>query len=461
MSFYIRKSVKFGPIRFNISKSGIGVSAGVTGARIATGPRGTYIHLGRNGIYYRQKIDGSISNNEPATPKTSNQSLYDNSAKIDNLNIDNLIESDNKDTINQINSRIQQTTFAWLIGILITLFAGVLFLIATSVVNNASSFLGSAYPVFSLLSFIAVIGIWATGIWVAWVTHQQENLARTTTLKYKLEEDSKAKFITVQNSFDLLSKSASIWRLTSRMATDDWKRNAGATSLIKRKRIRVGYMRPPFIHTRIKVYGLQLDSIQLFFLPDLILVFQSGKYSAINYTSLIVRFSTTRYIEEESVPSDSQIIDYTWRYVRKDGGPDRRFSNNRQIPITNYGYIELTSQTGLELHLQVSNLSYAQQFTNAILDYMRHTEMLKTAPPQGHKEQDYKKEYEPNENAYAVLNVPKDASWEDISTSYKKLAQMYHPDKVAGLAHDYQELAEMKMKLINAAYEQIKRNFGK
>lgn len=466
MSFYIRKSVKFGPIRFNFSKSGIGVSAGVTGARIATGPRGTYVHLGRNGIYYRQKIDGSISNSESTIP---NQSLNGNFTNIDNLNIDNLIESDNKDTINQINSRIQQTTFAWLIGILVTLFAGVMFLITTSVLNNTSSFLGSAYPVFSLLFLVAVMGIWAAGIWVAWVTHQQENLARTTTLQYKLEEDSKAKFITVQNSFELLSKSASIWRLTSRMATDDWKRNAGATSLIKRRRIRAGYMRPPFIQTRIKVYGLMLDSIQLFFLPDQILVFQSGKYSAINYTSLNIRFSTTRYIEEEGVPHDSQIIDYTWRYVRKDGGPDRRFGNNRQIPIINYGYIELTSQTGLDLHLQVSNLSHAQQFTNAISDYMRYTKALNenssSKSPPKHEEQipkDGKKESSSKEeNAYTILNISRDASWEDISTAYKKMAQMYHPDKVAGLAPEYREIAEKQMKIINAAYEQLKRNHGK
>ena len=39
--------------------------------------------------------------------------------------------------------------------------------------------------------------------------------------------------------------------------------------------------------------------------------------------------------------------------------------------------------------------------------------------------------------------------------SYKKLAQMYHPDKVAGLAPEYYEIAETKMKDINAAYAQI------
>jgi hypothetical protein len=61
MGFYIRKSFKFGPIRFNLSKSGLGVSAGVKGARIGIDAKGEkYVHLGRGGIYYRQTLpDGS------------------------------------------------------------------------------------------------------------------------------------------------------------------------------------------------------------------------------------------------------------------------------------------------------------------------------------------------------------------------------------------------------------------
>ena len=40
MGFYIRKSIRFGPIRINLSKSGIGLSAGVTGARIGIDSKG-------------------------------------------------------------------------------------------------------------------------------------------------------------------------------------------------------------------------------------------------------------------------------------------------------------------------------------------------------------------------------------------------------------------------------------
>lgn len=60
MGFYIRKSFKLGPIRFNLSKSGAGASAGVKGARVGIDAKGKkYIHVGRGGIYYRQNLEDS------------------------------------------------------------------------------------------------------------------------------------------------------------------------------------------------------------------------------------------------------------------------------------------------------------------------------------------------------------------------------------------------------------------
>ena len=51
MELYFRKSKSMGPFRLNFSKSGIGVSTGVKGARLSFGSRGIYVNLGRNGIY--------------------------------------------------------------------------------------------------------------------------------------------------------------------------------------------------------------------------------------------------------------------------------------------------------------------------------------------------------------------------------------------------------------------------
>jgi hypothetical protein len=45
MGWYFRRSVKFGPLRVNFSKSGVGYSFGMRGLRVGSGPRGPYVVL--------------------------------------------------------------------------------------------------------------------------------------------------------------------------------------------------------------------------------------------------------------------------------------------------------------------------------------------------------------------------------------------------------------------------------
>jgi hypothetical protein len=56
MGWGFRKALRFGPFRINLSKSGIGASVGVRGARVGINSRGqAYTQVGRGGIFYRQQ----------------------------------------------------------------------------------------------------------------------------------------------------------------------------------------------------------------------------------------------------------------------------------------------------------------------------------------------------------------------------------------------------------------------
>ena len=59
---------------------------------------------------------------------------------------------------------------------------------------------------------------------------------------------------------------------------------------------------------------------------------------------------------------------------------------------------------------------------------------------------------------YEVLGVNPGASQEEISAAYRRLVRQYHPDKVADLGPEFRELAEQRMKEINAAYQSLKRH---
>jgi hypothetical protein len=64
VGFYLRKSWSLfgGLVRFNLSKSGVGMSTGAKAARVGVRPNGsTYVHGGRFGLYYRQSSGGGKS----------------------------------------------------------------------------------------------------------------------------------------------------------------------------------------------------------------------------------------------------------------------------------------------------------------------------------------------------------------------------------------------------------------
>jgi len=84
MAFYLRKAFKVGPLRLNLSKSGLGLSAGVTGARIGLSPKGAYVHGGRHGIYYRKYLKKGKGNPTGSRPVTKSSSTLAPTSYIPN-----------------------------------------------------------------------------------------------------------------------------------------------------------------------------------------------------------------------------------------------------------------------------------------------------------------------------------------------------------------------------------------
>ena len=65
-------------------------------------------------------------------------------------------------------------------------------------------------------------------------------------------------------------------------------------------------------------------------------------------------------------------------------------------------------------------------------------------------------EAHPSVNPYEVLGIPSNASASEVKSAYQTLVTQYHPDKVAHLGLELQELAKRKTAEINAAYQAIR-----
>ena len=65
-----------------------------------------------------------------------------------------------------------------------------------------------------------------------------------------------------------------------------------------------------------------------------------------------------------------------------------------------------------------------------------------------------------NDSNYRILGIEPSATDEEVKKAYRKMAIMYHPDKVATLGADVQKAAEEKFKAISQAYEAICKERG-
>jgi hypothetical protein len=297
------------------------------------------------------------------------------------------------------------------------------------------------------------------------LVHRKNREKRTTQLIYDLSDSAKAQQEEVEGSLGHLGRSGAIWRLDSQSAITDWKRNAGAAYNVQRERISLGRSSPARVESNVVPLCLDLGKLKLFFLPDQLLYWQRGTFASIEYGDLKVASASTRFIEESVQTSDSQQVGNTWRYVRKDGGPDRRFNNNRQLPIMLYGVVHATSPGGLNLVFHTSRPDSASSFQTTFEAFQlnRGRNSLygqATESPAQNSNSDHSAAPSlPVDivQAMSVLGLQPGCTAEEIVAAYRHMAQMYHPDKTMGLGPELQKLADQRMKEINAAHQTVRR----
>jgi hypothetical protein len=217
--------------------------------------------------------------------------------------------------------------------------------------------------------YLLIAGLVGFTLLIRWLKRVDKNRFQME-LHYQMDEQFKQVYEQFSAHFTSFSNSARIWQYLNARQSYDYKRTGGAGKLIKRAAVMgVSTNQPPLPHfiTNVSVPCLQLSNLSLYFLPERLLIKRGRTFAAVFYKNLNIDGSTTRFIEDESVPRDAQIIDQTWRYVNKSGGPDRRFNNNRQIPICAYSEYTIKSDTGIYEILTTSKKGAMDAFAGYLM----------------------------------------------------------------------------------------------
>jgi hypothetical protein len=370
-------------------------------------------------------------------------------------------------TLKQINNRPRE------VNRLLLLVAGGGTLILA--VLSALLYLVEAFPAFAPL---AVLGGGALLVLLLYITQKAKS---TISLSYKgnLDNDTGARFSEVREALEALASSERVWRLSEAAKLPKAGEVAPAS---ERKPAQVGLLQTPGIRADVPIWGIEAGEESIFFFPEGALICMYDRYDPLPYKSLKVAFTSGRFFEEEDLPEDAEVVERIWRFSRPDGSPDPRFKkDNEQIPIVLYGVLGMSAPSLPKVRLAVSDRLAAARFarTFGAEVSMEEPNEKKAGHGEEHRLTDEdsgrssSKEGGEERRSWGILEreatlaaarralgVAKGAGAEEISAAYRKLARTHHPDKVANLEPEVREYSEQRMKEINAAYAELKRQWN-
>lgn len=352
MGWYFRKSKSVGPFRVNFSKSGMSFSTGVKGARMTFGPRGTFVNVGGNGIYYRKKLGSSAKDSS-----SRGQSYVQNGSAY---GVENYAQ-----TVDEI--KVQEQT------------KGV------SVTNQAIVKDIKRARLFNWLWVaLSVILLAYVGWWTLLVMLVLRILLPhffRAEVNYEIDAEAALEWEKFSEFFSTLKTSKKLWVIETSQSVMNTKINAGAGRNLTRSQLTLKQTKANRtvgfgVFSNSSCFRLKGKQCTILFLPCDIIIKKGKHIVACSYDNLNMCTGTTNFIETDPVPKDTTIVRYTWQYVNKNGSADKRYANNRQLPVCQYGRIMLQAgdQIGVEIH--VSNATIAANIGTAYRYYAEYLEEL-------------------------------------------------------------------------------------
>lgn len=156
-----------------------------------------------------------------------------------------------------------------------------------------------------------------------------------------LSELEKNNFKDFCNAFQAFRSSAKIWCIVSSTRNTELKSSAYNLvdkSVIILKTGHFSYLRCAY---QIPVFSSS-DRLPYYFYPRFVIRGSNiDNFEVYAIDKIDFMYNSTRFIEDGIRPSDAKQVDTTYKYINKNGGPDRRYAYNPLLPILLYGNIKI------------------------------------------------------------------------------------------------------------------------
>lgn len=186
-------------------------------------------------------------------------------------------------------------------------------------------------------------------------------------LEIDLEAGIESTYGALLNSFRALAACERSWDATAETDIDRVRERSSASFALTRSSVTLDCSGCELLlSSRSAMRFPNANGGDLFLYPGMLLVYNhAGSFALIDLNEVRVEYSRTRFIESERVPVDAPVVGETWEKVNKDGSRDRRFADNRKLPVVEYGTLRFVSAAGLNEEYLFSNPAKAEKFKAA------------------------------------------------------------------------------------------------
>lgn len=200
-----------------------------------------------------------------------------------------------------------------------------------------------------------------------------EDWKTSTTIKVTFEasETAKSAYASLVRAFDTLRGCKKCWDVTSERSTNRVAERTAANSVVFRQAVDLGFSSTDIVQFDGKAMRFEnVNGDDILIYPGVAVIPRAdGAFALVDIRDIEAKFSVTRFQESEIVPSDTQVVSTTWEKSNRDGTRDKRFADNKEIPVCRYGTIQFSSGSGLREEYMFSNADATEAFVVALSAY--------------------------------------------------------------------------------------------
>jgi len=371
MAWAFRKRIKVIPgVYINLSKSGISANAGVRGASLTFRSDGVYRNLGvpGTGLYSREKVanyGGSSAGQVSGSESFPEESLEQQAPHYSYLSADPLeVTSEGLKGLQQavIDANRQREELR---------------ADAASIKKSLSLLrFGSLLSKVFLAYFIVPplrrqiqAGIKARQD--ALQELQSSIAASAVSLAVEMDGDCRRAHQRCLRAFDARAQCSGIWDITSASEVDQVRSRSAASMSVERVSTRVLRKDLPGITSPDSpMVFLNRNGADIYIYPGFFVMFESpSRLGILDLADLTISYEATQFIETDFVPSDALKVGDAWEKSNKDGSRDKRYKENRQLPVMQYGEITFRSGSGVYEKYLISDAKKAEEFAEALQEF--------------------------------------------------------------------------------------------